>query len=199
MHAAPTNHKSCTLRLVGVGAAIALCAACGGGTTATQESKPRYAASIVQPAVLHAGEVVPLPKKPILTVRGKITTTNASKTLKLDARSLDTMGVLKVKLYDATVKKQLTFEGMWLADVLKIAGIEKTAKSVHFTALDDYQSDLTVTEIDKGGIFLATKTGNGSPIAIATGGPTRLVFMDNVKAGNVEDAWIWSIKTLDVK
>jgi DMSO/TMAO reductase YedYZ molybdopterin-dependent catalytic subunit len=97
------------------------------------------------------------------------------------------------------VKKQMSFQGVWLADVLKVAGVDQSARSVHFTALDDFQTDLTTTQIAKGGIFLATKSGDGSPIDIENGGPTRIVFMDGVKAGKNEDAWIWSLKTLDVK
>jgi hypothetical protein len=158
-----------------------------------------YTAVMLKPAVLHAGQTVPLPQKPILTLAGKISSTNADKALKLDAGSLDRMGVMKVRLYEPTVKKQMSFQGVWLADVLKVAGLERSARSVHFTALDDFQSDLTTREIANGGIFLATKAGDGSPIAVENGGPTRLVFMDGVKAGKNEDAWIWSLKTLEVK
>jgi hypothetical protein len=150
--------------------------------------------------VLRAGQAVPLPKKkPILTLAGKISKTNANKALMLDAGSLDKMGIVKVRVYEPMVKKQMSFQGVWLADVLKVAGVDQSARSVHFTALDDFQTDLTTTQIAKGGIFLATKSGDGSPIDIENGGPTRIVFMDGVKAGKNEDAWIWSLKTLDVK
>lgn len=70
---------------------------------------------------------------------------------------------------------------------------------MHLTALDDFQSDLTTAEIARGGILLATKTGDGSPIDIENDGPTRIVFLDGVEAGENVNAWIWSLKTLDVK
>jgi hypothetical protein len=192
------RHKG-ALRLMAAATAICLTAACGGSKATTQRQPPTYVATTVEPAVLRAGQTVPLPNKPILTVRGKIATTNSLRSLSLDAKDLDDMGVLKVRVFEPAVKKEMTFQGVWLADMLKVAGIEKSASSVHFTALDDFQSDLKTTEIDQGGVFLATKSGDGSPIAIQNGGPTRLVFMDGVKAGKSPAAWVWSLKTLDVK
>lgn len=188
------------LRLALATIAICVLTAC----TSAPASGPAKGATpfttvMVKPAVLRAGEAVPLPKKPILTLTGKISTTNASQALKLDQASLDRMGVMKVRVFEPALKKQMSFQGAWLADVLKVAGLEKSASSVHFTALDDYQTDLTTAEIAQGGIFLATKLGDGSPISIAEGGPTRIIFMDGVKAGKSVNAWIWSLKTLEVK
>jgi hypothetical protein len=197
-HKSGKSHKG-ILRLVAAATAICLTTACGGGKATIQKQQPTYTATTVEPAVLRAGQAVPLPDKPILTVRGKIATTNSLKTLRLDAKSLDHMGVLKVRVFEPALKKQMTFQGVWLADMLKVARIQNSASAVHFTALDDFQSDLTTTQIDKGGIFLATKSGDGSPIPIQNGGPTRLVFMDGVSAGKNPDAWVWSLKTLDVK
>jgi hypothetical protein len=180
---------------------ISVLAACSSAPASSPAKAPDpYRAVMVKPAVLRAGQAVPLPKKkPILTLAGKISKTNANKALMLDAGSLDEMGVMKVRLYEPTVKKQMSFQGVWLADVLKVAGVDKSASSVHFTALDDFQADLTTAQIAQGGVFLATKSGDGAPIDIENGGPTRIVFMDGVKAGKNEDAWIWSLKTLDVK
>lgn len=46
---------------------------------------------------------------------------------KLDADSTDRMGVTKVGVYEPMVKKQMSFQGVWLADVLKVAGLERAA------------------------------------------------------------------------
>lgn len=189
-----------TLRLVLATITICVLSAC----TSAPASGPAkgatpYTTVLVKPAVLQAGETLPLPAKPILTLKGKIATTNAGKALKLDEGSLDRIGVMKVRVFEPALKKQMSFQGVWLADVLKVAGLEKSATSVHFTALDDYQTDLTTAEIAEGGIFLATKSGDGSPISIENGGPTRIIFMDGVKAGRSVNAWIWSLKTLEVR
>lgn len=195
-----TNGPKSIPRVVFATLTIVVLTACTSAPAAgpSKESTP-YTAVMVKPAVLKSGQAVPLPKKPILTLAGKISTTNADKTLKLDSGNLDRMGVVKVRVYEPTVKKQMSFQGLWLADLLKVAGLEKSASSVHLTALDDFQTDLSTAVIAKGGIFLATRAGDGSPIDIQNGGPTRIVFMDGVKAGKSEDAWIWSLKTLDVK
>jgi hypothetical protein len=119
--------------------------------------------------------------------------------LQLGVDTLDQLGVVKVDTYEPWAKKRMGFQGVWLADLLKVAGIDKSARTVHFTALDDYQVDLTMAEITKGGIFLATKSADGSPIPIDQGGPTRIVFMDGVKAGASADQWVWSLKDIRVK
>jgi hypothetical protein len=194
------------LRLVVAASAICLVAACGGASTpdshaaATKKAaKPAFASTRLQPPVLRAGHAVPLSKDPILAVEGKISATNDGHVLRLGVDTLDQLGVLKVNTYEPWAKKRMSFQGMWLADMLKVAGIDQSARTVHFTALDDYQVDLTMTEIAKGGIFLATKSADGSPIPIDQGGPTRIVFMDGVTAGASADQWVWSLKDINVK
>ena len=195
------------LRLAVAASAICMVAACGGASSpdsddagATKKAaKPAFASTQLQPAVLRVGHPVPLTKKPILAVEGKISATNDGAVLQLGVDTLDQLGVVKVDTYEPWAKKRMGFQGVWLADLLKVAGIDRSARTVHFTALDDYQVDLTIAEIAKGGIFLATKSADGSPIPIDQGGPTRIVFMDDVKAGASADQWIWSLKDISVK
>jgi hypothetical protein len=194
------------LRLVVVASAVGLVAACGGaGTPASHAAatktaaKPAFASTRLEAAVLRAGHAVPLTKDPVLVVDGKISAPNDGQVLRLGIDTLDQLGVLKVETYEPWAKKRMGFQGVWLADMLKAAGIDKSARTVHFTALDDYQVDLTMAEIAKGGIFLATKSADGSPIPIDQGGPTRIVFMDGVNAGASADQWIWSLKDINVK
>jgi hypothetical protein len=194
------------LRLVVAASAICLVAACGGASAPDTQAagtkkaaKPAFASTRLQPAVLLAGHAVPLTKKPILAVGGKISATNDGTFLQLGVDTLDQLGVVKVDMYEPWAKKRMAVQGVWLADLLKVAGIDKSARTVHFTALDDYQVDLTTADIAKGGIFLATKSADGSPIPIDQGGPTRIVFMDGVKAGASADQWVWSLKDISVK
>lgn len=180
-------------------------AGCGGtdtGTgTAPPEAKPSAAAtSVIAPAALTPGEQVPAPEgKPVLTLTGKIQERNTGAKLALDPATLDQLGISKVSTYEPWNKKTMAFQGVWLADLLKVAGTDGAAKGVHATALDDYQIDLTMAEIQAGGIFLATKQGDGNPIPIEDGGPTRIVFVGGVPSGKNADQWIWSLKSLDVR
>lgn len=193
------------LRLAAAAVVMSLAAACGGAAPTGPIAGPQKSgtsasnATQLQPATLRAGQAVPLTKEPILAVRGKISNTNDGDVLQLGTDTLDQFGVLKVRLYEPWAKRRLGFQGVWLADVLRIAGVEKSARGVQLVALDDYQVDLTMAEIAAGGIFLATKSNVGSPIPIDQGGPTRIVFMDGVEAGTSTDRWIWSLKDISVR
>jgi len=193
------------MRLAAVAAVMSLTAACGGAAATGAVEGPKEAgqatstATQVEPATLRAGQAVPLTTEPILAVRGNILNTNDGDALQLGTDTLDRLGVLKVRLYEPWAKKRLSFQGVWLADVLRVARVEKSARGVHLVALDDFSVDLTMAEIDAGGIFLATKSKDGSPIPIDQGGPTRIVFMDGVKSGASADQWIWSLKDISVR
>ena len=78
-------------------------------------------------------------------------------------------------------------------------GPTRGAQTIHFTALDDYQIDLSLADVRAGGILLATRTGDGGPIPIEDGGPTRIVFVGGVPAGASADQWIWNLAMIDVR
>ncbi|MGH8869941.1 MAG: molybdopterin-dependent oxidoreductase [Actinomycetes bacterium] len=185
-------------------AVLTVAAACGGASTFDEPASPERPAKAlpatrVSPVELRAGQPVPVPKKPVLTVKGKITTANDGDVLRLDTATLDRLGVLQVRMYEPWAKKTMSFRGVWLADLLELAGAAKSAERVRLTALDDYKVDLSMDEVDAGGIFLATQNGDGSPIPVDAGGPTRIVFVGGVTSGESADQWIWSLKDLDVR
>lgn len=187
-----------------VAVALPLFGACSGGSAAepgpstAPESARTFESVTIAPAVLTAGEAVPLPASTVLTVRGLISVTNDGDTLRLGIDTLDQLGVLGVGLYEPWVKQHLSFQGVWLADLLQVAGVEESATRVRLVALDDYEVDLSLAEVEEGGIFLATRTESGTPLPIEEGGPTRVVFMDDVKAGENAGQWIWSLKELEL-
>lgn len=192
---------------VRMGAAVliaCLTAACStGGTTgaegSTDPGRQPFTTTQVEPAGLTAGQAVPLTTEPILRVGGKISSPNDGEFLQLGLDTLDEFEVLEVDVYEPWVKDRQVFQGVWLADVLAAAGAADSASSVQIVALDDFSVDLTMAEVDAGGIFLATKTEDGSPIPLEDGGPTRIVFMEGVAAGASPDQWIWSLKDISVR
>jgi hypothetical protein len=192
-------------RVAVASAVLALAAACGGtspgGSVAPAEraAQDRETATRIEGATLRPGQPVPRPKDPVLTVTGKISETNDGDALALGTDTLDRLGVLEVRLYEPWAKKRMSFRGVWLADLLEVAGAAPSARGVHMTALDDYEVDLTAEEIGAGGIFVATKAGDGSAIPVDEGGPTRIVFVDGVKAGKNSARWIWSLRDIDVR
>ena len=181
---------------------VAAPAGCGSdsGTGGKAAATPSPTALVIKPAALLPGQPVPTPAgDPVLMLTGKIARQNQGDSLALDAATLDRLGISKVSLFEPWVKHELEFQGVWLADLLEVAGVTDDATSLHLTALDDYQVDLTMAEVRAGGIFLATRDGLGKAIPVEDGGPTRIVFVGGVAAGTSDDQWIWSLKTLDVR
>lgn len=192
--------------MVGVVAALAMAAACGGGGSAgtgavdpgDRETAARTA-TVVTPAVLKPGAAIPLPAESVLVLRGSISGTNEGDMLRLGVETLDQLGLHQVQVFEPWLKEDVGFQGVWLADLLDVAGVAGSASGIHFVALDDYSVDLSMEEVDAGGILLATRTADGEPLPIDQGGPTRIVFLDGVAAGVNADLWIWSLKEISVR
>jgi hypothetical protein len=183
----------------GIHSVVVLLAGCGSDATATP-SADVSTDDVVVPAALRPGQVVPTPKgDPVLTLTGKIGMSNDGSTLAFDVPTLDRLGLSRLTVYDPWTKRTTTFQGMWLADLLRTAQVPSSATKLHLTALDDYQVDLTLAEVKAGGVFLATKTGDGSAIPVEDGGPTRIVFTAGARSATNNDQWIWSLKSIDVR
>jgi hypothetical protein len=197
-------------RLLGVSVLAAATAIAVLGTTAacSTPDSPRvtpspsataFSSTVISAASLSFGQPVAAPKgKSVLTVTGKITTHNKNGELVLDRATLERLGVRQVRLYEPWTKQDMDFRGIWLQDLLAVAGVQAGATTLHIVALDDYAVDLKLADVRAGGIMLATSAGDGSAIPIAQGGPTRVVFMNGVKAGVNPDQWVWSLKSIDV-
>jgi hypothetical protein len=191
------------VRCVAVAGVLALVAACGGPATTqstTAEHNAAPSATAVSPATLRPGQTVPPPSgKPVFTITGKITATNQNSGLALDLPTVERLAIHQVRLYEPWTKQDTDFRGVWLQDLLALAGVKSDAAKLHIVALDDYTVDLTMADIRTGGIMLATRAGDGSTLPVDKGGPTRIVFLNGVKAGANADQWIWSIKAIDVQ
>lgn len=168
--------------------------------TETAGSQPTVAPTPIALPQRTPGEPVPTPTGPVvLTLTGKIGQLNDGAALRLDPALLDQLGLVKVTVFDPWVKKELQLQGTWLNDLLDVAQPTAAAQSIHITALDNYQVDLTLGDIRAGGILLATRTGDGQPLPIAEGGPLRIVFVGGVPSGANADQWIWSVTMIDVR
>ncbi len=193
---------------LGLVAVLAVLPACGTdpatsaapASPASPEVVPTQAPAVLAPPTVVPGDTLPAPKgDTVLTLTGKIGSKNASETLRLDPALLDEFGLVRVSVWEPWIKQDMQFQGVWLADVLKVAQADGSATSIHVTALDDYQVDLSIADVMAGGIMLATRTGDGAAIPIEDGGPTRIVFVSGNLAGASADQWIWSLSTIDVR
>jgi len=193
---------------LGLGTVLAVLPACGTDSAtsaapaspASPEIVPTPAPAILAPPTVAPGDTLAAPKgDTVLTLTGKIGSKNAAGTLSLDPALLDEFGLVRVSVWEPWIKQDMQFQGVWLADVLKVAQTDGSAKTLHLTALDDYQIDLSIADVMAGGIMLATKTGDGAAIPIEDGGPTRIVFVSGNLSGTSADQWIWSLSTIDVR
>ena len=163
--------------------------------------QPTEAPVVVAPSRWQPDGPVHAPTGPVvLTLTGKIGQRNVDRSaLHFDAAILDELGVVKAKVYDPWVKQELEFQGVWMNDLINAAKPTSDARSIHITALDNYQVDLSLADVRAGGILAATKKGDGSPIPLEEGGPVRVVFVGGVPSGASADQWIWNLTTIDVR
>lgn len=199
---APRGRAVLALRLSTALAVLAL-AACSGSAPREMAAGPApgatFASTVVSPATLTVGQAVAAPTgKPVLTVTGLITAPNERDALVLDRPTLERMGTREVAVHEPWVKQDLDFRGVWLHDLLDVAGIKPGATRLRVTALDDYSVEFGLAEARAGGILIATTDAEGDALPIDQGGPTRIVFMNGVPAGVDPDHWVWSLKTIDV-
>ena len=181
-------------------AAVALAvvtAACGGAPAGGSSTA---GATVVAEPVIDPGNAVPAPEQAaVLTLTGKISSTNRGATLQLDPATLDALGRQQVTVYEPFIRKTLGFQGVWLTDLLKVAQVTGGATNLHLTALDGYQVDISMADAASGEFFVATRTGVGGPIPIADGGPLRVLIVDDAPSNATDNRWIWSLSTIDVR
>jgi hypothetical protein len=207
MNSPPAVRCRLLARVPTLAAAVALVLSTGCGSTSDSGTvvpaggvAGPAAATVVRAPTLRAGQPVPVPKgKRLLTLTGLVSAKNVGSDVVLDRTALDQLGLVQVSVHEPWVKKDIVFRGVWLRDLLEVAGMPDSATTLRVTALDDYVATLKVADVRAGGILLATRAGDGSAIAVADGGPTRIVYLPGVRAGANADQWIWSVKTIEIR
>jgi hypothetical protein len=137
--------------------------------------------------------------RPVLTITGRIAATNDEGALRLDRAELDRLGLLAMSVNDPWAKQRVDLQGVWLRDLVDLARPETGTTTLHLSALDDYQVDLDLTDVRDQSILLATRTGDGAELPVESGGPTRVVFADDLAQRYSPDLWIWNIETIEVR
>jgi hypothetical protein len=164
---------------------------------------PAPAYQAVSPAGRRVGDRIPVPQgETVLTLSGAIATTNEGAELRLDLATIDQFGLVQYTAVDPWQNRSMKFSGVLLADLLKYAGVAPSATSLHLVALDDYQADISLEDVRKWPILLATRVDDLRP-AVVDGGPTRIVFpyhaFPQIDTRVYNGQWVWSVKTIDVK
>lgn len=180
--------------------AAAALAATGCGSDPAPGTGAGVAADGSGPVTLRDATLRPGQPVPAATGRTLFTVTGISggPGLPVDRGLLGRLTQVQLQVYEPWVKKDLGFRGVWLADLLAVAGMP-AGTGLRLTALDDYTATLTAADLSAGGILLATSDAAGAEIPVDEGGPTRIVFQEGTAAGRNADQWIWSLRTLEVR
>jgi hypothetical protein len=158
---------------------LVLVAGCGGAGEAVEPS----GAPVAYVTLPDAGT------EPVLRV-GRATFSEAD---------LSRLGVRRVALYEPFQKRRMGFDAVPLRAVLDAAGAKSPTAVLHAVALNDYVVDLPARVARGDGVYLALRDGNGRRIATEDGGPLRVVFADDAEGAAIDNYWIWSLATVDVR
>jgi hypothetical protein len=178
------------------GAAIAVLIAAAIAFSASQRPESRTGTTDQSSGSPASPAAAPIEKLP--AARGKVVLRiaggKAGSAKTVDFATLDRIARERVKIRDPFLKRDVTFTAVRMSDLLSAAGVPASATSLHGHALDDYHVDLPIAALRSNGL-LATRM-NGKPIAIADGGPIRLVFTGKSRVGDNTDNWIWSLDSI---
>lgn len=164
----------------------------------TGEAYERVTQSAFRP-----GDAIPAPAgEVILTVTGKIGAKNSGDALLLDMNTLEKFGLVQYVLSDPWLKEKVTYKGVLMSDFLEIIQADPGAESVHLVALDNYEVDISLREIRKWPVLLATQA-NGKYMSVQENGPTRIIFpfdqFPDIDQVTYKNLMIWNIASMEVR
>jgi hypothetical protein len=128
---------------------------------------------------------------PVLRIEGVTGGNVQADRTELDFKTIDALARESLTVDEPFLKRKMTFSGVDLGALLRRAGVRPSASRIYVHALDDYHVEFPRAALEQDA-FLATRA-DGRPIAIADGGPIRVVFPQGSKLGAITDNWIWSI------
>ena len=157
----------------------------------------------VSEGTLKPGNAVPAPTGDVvLTIDGKISQTNSGDTLQFDMPTLESIGVVQYEVDDPFAKKKITYSGVLLSQILKVAGADASATTLTLKALDDYSTDMKISDANTWPVLVATQA-DGAYMPIDKNGPLISVwpFDDFPEIDHVtyDALWVWSLSSITVK
>ncbi|MBM3522538.1 MAG: oxidoreductase [Alphaproteobacteria bacterium] len=117
-----------------------------------------------------------LPKptdKPILTVQGRISVTNADDAAQFDRAMLESLGVQKVETTTPWYPGTVRFEGVSLAKLMRTVGA--SGDKVAVVALNDYSSEIPIEDFARFDPILALKR-DGEYMPVRDKGPLFVIY-----------------------
>ncbi|MFZ4815141.1 MAG: molybdopterin-dependent oxidoreductase [Phototrophicaceae bacterium] len=175
-------------------------AACSPAQNPTPEASSFY--TVVQEATLSAGDAIPLPENEvILTVTGKIGTTNSGDTVEFDINTLESLGQIEYDVLDPFSEEVTVYRGVPMSAFLAALQLPDDATVLSVTALDDYSIEIPIADLVNRPVILALRQ-NGEYLSIVNRGPSRLIFPYDDFEYDTDvfyNYWIWQIATMEVR
>ncbi|MGO4705243.1 molybdopterin-dependent oxidoreductase [Microvirga sp. 2MCAF38] len=146
-------------------------------------------------------EPLPAPtEKPILTVSGKIDTTNKDDSAQFDLSMLLGLGLVTVETTTPWYNGPVKFEGISLDKLMKRVGAK--GERVVAVALNDYSSEIPIEDFAKYNVILALKR-NGEYMPIRDKGPLFIIYpfdsIPELKSQTYYGRSVWQVAKLIVK
>ncbi len=153
-------------------------------------------------ASIGAPDALPIPSGDVaLTVGGAVSKVSDGSVVELDLATIEQMGLIRYVVHDPWLDEDLEFTGVLLSAFLDAVGTSPDATTVTFRAIDDYEVEITIADIRRWPIMLATQT-NGKPMTLEDKGPTRVVLpfdqFPEIDQLVYKDHWIWQISAITV-
>jgi hypothetical protein len=144
------------------------------------------------------GDPIPAPNgKAVLRVTGVESGNAGAHTTAVDFRTLEQMPQVKFTVREPFLKRDVSFSGVRMTDLLAIMGVSPSAGSIYMHALDDYHVTFTQGQLASSGAVLATRA-EGKRIGIKDGGPIRIIHPRPGRIADNGDNWIWSVDRMRV-
>lgn len=151
---------------------------------------------------IKAGDDIPAPTgDPILTVTGKIGTSNVDGAIQMDMPTLESVGLVDYTVTDPFEGGEVVFRGILTNDLLDLWQVPSDATTLHMVALNDYSVDVPISDLRKYPVIFAVKQ-DGEYMPVDTRGPAMLVYPYNDFEFDTDiynNYWIWQIKSIDVQ
>jgi hypothetical protein len=152
---------------------------------------------------LTAGSSVPSPSgEVVLTLDGRIDQTNSGGTLQFDMPTLESIGLVQYDVDDPFAKKNILYTGVLLSELLKVAGAAPDATTLTLQALDDYSTDMKISDAEKWPVLVAIRA-DGEYMPVDENGPLISVFpfndFDEIDHLTYDALWVWSLSAITVK
>jgi hypothetical protein len=168
-------------------------------TACNNETEPVY--TTISAATLMPGDPIPTPTEDIiLTVTGKIGTTNEADRIVMDIPTIESLGQVEYTVMDPFKDVEITYTGVLMSTLLDLWQISPEATTLRMTALNDYTVDVPISLVRDYPVIFAMQA-DGEYMSIADKGPAMLVLPYNhfeFERPSSDSFWIWQIKSIDV-